>query len=183
MNKLSCIVCFTILSFCVLDNCQANETSIIQQQMSDTLKEMDRVRFQFFQKSNSFCESIAYKYTNNYYTLVNYIPRFLEKVYTINTDNNKQINSIDELFNLNKSYNNNCLDLNKLPDDNKNNELLYNILVASNQNHVIQDINEIFKTRKQIDNLKKIFENLETRKIQIISQRHHKKNKIIKDKN
>ena len=157
---------------CTLDICQANEANAIQQQMNDVLREMDRVKFQFYQQSQSLCESIIDKYTDNYYSLLHYIPKLLKEVYTININNNKQIDSINDLLNLNK-----------LPDDIKNNELLNNILMSSNQNQLIQDINKILATRKQIDNLREIFENLETRKIQIIYQRYHKNNKVKKEKN
>ena len=173
MKKLCYIVYCIMLLMYILNSCQANETTIIQQQMNDTLREIDRVRFQFYQQSKSLCESITDQHTNNYYKLIHYIPKFFENIYTINK---KQINSIDELFNLNKLCNNSDYLQNKYTEDTEKNELLYNILLSSNKYQVIQDINKIFNTRKQIDNLKKIFEDLETRKIQIISQRHHKKN-------
>lgn len=182
MKKLCYIAYCTLLSICMLDNCQAGELNIIQLQMRDTLREIDKVKFQFYQKSKSLCESIADQHTDNYYNLMHYIPKFLENVYTINIINKKQITSIDELFNLNKLYNNSNYLENKYPDDKKNNELLYNILMSSNRHQAIQDINEIFKTRRQIDNLKEIFEDLETTKIRIISQRRHHNHNNNKEK-
>lgn len=164
MGSLRYIMCFTLLLVSVLSNCKASD---INQQMSDTLREISRVKFQFYQKTKSLCEFTTDKYTDNYYILMHYIPKFLEKVYTVNTSNNKEINSINELFNLNEIYNNSeYANINKNPDDAKNSELLYNTIVSKNNHQVIQYINEIFSTRKKIDDLRKIFENLELQKIQ-----------------
>ena len=178
MKKLSYIMCFTLLLVSVLSNCKASN---ISQQMSDTLQEINRVKFQFYQQTKSLCEFTTDKYTDNYYVLIHYIPKFLEKAYTANTSNNKRISSINELFNLNEVYNNSeYSDINKSPDDANNCELLYNTLVSKNNHQVIQYVNEIFSTRKRIDNLRKIFENLELQKIQ---QQSHKKHVIKKEKN
>ena len=149
---------------CDIKHSENNNNKIIEQQKLSILQELHNLQFQFYDRARSFCESITSEDNNNYYSIKFYFPRFLEGVYTVNSNDNKQINSISELFNLYSEFKNSkYFDIPKYQDDQINNKLLYDIL--SNKEAItfntVYYINEIFKIRNKIDNLRKIFSNLE----------------------
>lgn len=140
-------------------------TMDISNQIHKSLHEMEQTKFKYYYQTKNLCELINISNNNRYCITV-----FLDRVYNFNKNESKLVNSINELFDLYNNANN----YNFYKNDNtyNNHDIFCNayealmFTTAQQKSIILPLINDIFSTRKQIDNIRKDIETLEEKQIQ-----------------
>lgn len=126
---------------------------------------MEQTRLKYYQQTKNLCDLTNISNDKRYC-----ITMFLNIVYNINKHENKLINSIKDLFDLYKNTNSDNLYNNN--NSYNNHDVFCNsyealmLTTAQQKLKILPLINDIFSTRKQIDNIRKDIETLEERQIQ-----------------
>lgn len=161
MKRIHILKYFILISFIS----SIGYTMDINQQIHKSLNEMEHTKLKYYQQTKNLCDLTSISNDKRYCITV-----FLDRVYTFNKSENKLVNSIKELFDLYK--NTNSYNLYNNNNSYNNHDVFCNsyealMLTTAQQKLVILPlINDIFSTRKQIDNIRKDIEILEERQIQ-----------------